>query len=74
MSLSEGHVIASELSDDDNAMASSEPIQPILLSPREGFRNNKIMEITQKPNLIYKSHRCGRLVSGLARKTARMAP
>ena len=54
VSLSEVHVIASELSDDDNAMASSEPIQPILSSPREGFRNNKILDITQNPNLIMK--------------------
>ena len=53
VSLSEGHVIASELNDDDNAMASSESTQPILSSPRESFQhNNKILPQPQNPNLI----------------------
>jgi len=54
VSLSEGHVIASELGDDDDdAMVSSESTQPILSSPREGFQhNNRILQQPQKPNLI----------------------
>ena len=53
VSLSVGHVIAPELGDVDNAMVSSESTQPILSSPREGFQhNNKILPITQNPNLI----------------------
>jgi len=54
VSLSEGHVIASEFGDVDNATVSSESTQPILSSPREGFQhnNNKIPPQTRNPNLI----------------------
>jgi len=45
VSLSEGHVITSQLYDDNNVMAGSESIQPILSSPREGFQRDKIPTI-----------------------------
>ena len=43
--VSEGHVITSELGNDDvNAMVSSEFSQQMLSSPREGFRSNENLE------------------------------
>jgi len=55
VSLPEDHVITSALSNEDNAVVSSESTQPILSSPREGFQhnNNKILPQTRSQNLIH---------------------
>jgi len=55
VSLSVSHVITSALSNDDDAMVSTESAQPILSSPRQGFQheNNKIQQQPQNQNLIH---------------------